>query len=77
MVTFGSKLRFLRENAELTQEALAKKAGIARVTLTRMETDAIKDPGWQMIQRLAAALGVSCEVFVDKPPPAKSKKARQ
>ena len=51
------RLRELREARFLSQQDLATKAGIARTTVTRLET-AQRQPTWQTLQRLAAALGV-------------------
>ena len=50
-------LRELRESAMLTQEELAKKAGINPVTLSRLETGA-HPPRFKTIRALARALKV-------------------
>jgi transcriptional regulator with XRE-family HTH domain len=51
-----TRLKAIRERKALTQEELAAKAGINRVTLARIETGA--EPFPATIRKLAAALGV-------------------
>ena len=50
-------LKELREQHFLTQEELAKKSGIAAVTINRLENDRQK-PSFKTIRKLATALGV-------------------
>jgi DNA-binding XRE family transcriptional regulator len=64
-MTFGERLKQLRVAAGMTQEELAKKAKIARVTLARLETN-VFGPSWQTALMLAKALGVGCEAFEGK-----------
>jgi transcriptional regulator with XRE-family HTH domain len=64
MSTFGLRLRELRAAAGLTQEALAKKAGLNRITVANLETDE-SIPSWPTVLALAKALGVGCEAFPD------------
>jgi transcriptional regulator with XRE-family HTH domain len=69
--TFAERLRGLRENAGLSQYALAKKSGLTKQALSRLELGE-REPTWQTVQLLAAALGVDCRAFVDpglQPPP--------
>lgn len=68
-MTFGQRLRQLREAAGLTQEALARAANLALSTIAKMETRAI-DPEWSTVQRLSRALGVSCAAFEQAASPA-------
>jgi DNA-binding XRE family transcriptional regulator len=51
------KLRVLREKSFITQDELAKAAGIALVTLNRLENNKQK-PSFKTIRKLAKALGV-------------------
>jgi transcriptional regulator with XRE-family HTH domain len=70
--TFADRLRALREEAGLSQYALARQAGLSKQGLSRLELGE-REPTWQTVQLLALALGVSCERFVDpglKPPEA-------
>jgi transcriptional regulator with XRE-family HTH domain len=62
--SFAGRLRELREQAGLTTYALAKKCGLTKQALYRLE-EGTNEPTWQTVQLLAAALAVSCEAFVD------------
>ena len=58
-------LRALRESASLSQVELARQAGIAAVTIVRLEGGR-HAPRRSTIRKLAAVLGVrSQELFVD------------
>jgi DNA-binding XRE family transcriptional regulator len=57
---FGKRVRQLREAASLTQDKLAKAAGIGRVTLVRIERGE-QSPRYENIIALADALGVPPE----------------
>jgi transcriptional regulator with XRE-family HTH domain len=54
---FAMRLKKLREARELTQAALAKKAGISRAYLARLEMGR-HDPHLSRLRKLAKALGV-------------------
>ncbi len=62
--SFAERLRGLREGAGLSQYALAKKSGLTKQALSRLELGE-REPTWQTVQLLAAALGVDCTSFVD------------
>lgn len=62
VVAFKDRLRELREAAGLTQYALAKKAGISKQAMNRLENGS-NQPTWDTVQLLATALGVSTEVL--------------
>src|SRR5262245_17437070 len=69
--TFGSRLRQLREKASLTQEQLAGKVGMHKLSISKLELDK-SEPSWPTVRALAKALGVSCSAFedtIDTPPP--------
>jgi transcriptional regulator with XRE-family HTH domain len=59
-ITFAVRLRRLRETAGLTTYALAKKCGLTKQTLYRLELGD-NEPTWQTVQLLA----VDCNAFVD------------
>src|SRR5690349_2193763 len=63
-VTFGQKLRILRETAKLTQAALAEKAQVSLRTVQSWEQDR-RSPVSPDFFRLTAALSASCEDFAD------------
>jgi transcriptional regulator with XRE-family HTH domain len=62
--TFAGRLRSLREAAGLSQYALAKRSGLSKQALSRLELGE-NEPIWTTVQRLAVALAVDCREFVD------------
>lgn len=58
----GKIIRFLREEKGLTQEELARMAGVERDQLSRYETGRRK-PSVERAIRLAQALQVNVEIF--------------
>ncbi len=52
----GYKIRECREAAGLSQEELAKKAGISRTTLSGLESGAIKTTTTSTLLKIASAL---------------------
>jgi transcriptional regulator with XRE-family HTH domain len=61
-LTFGSRLRSLRDAAGMTQEQLAVSVGITPLSLLRYENDQ-RVPRWDDVLRIAKALGVSVAAF--------------
>lgn len=53
----GRRVRQARTRADLTQELLARKAGLTRGSITNIESGAQAPPPYRLV-RLAAALGV-------------------
>jgi transcriptional regulator with XRE-family HTH domain len=62
--SFATRLQRQREAAGLSQYALAKRSGLSKQALSNLEMGR-REPSWDTVQRLAVALGVSCEVFTD------------
>jgi transcriptional regulator with XRE-family HTH domain len=61
-MTFGERLKELRERAGLTQSAAAEAAGVGLPTLKDYEGNR-RVPSLENAQSLARALGVSCQAF--------------
>jgi transcriptional regulator with XRE-family HTH domain len=61
---FAERLQLLRERAALSQYALARRAGLSKQALSRLEKGD-REPSWDTVQRIAAALGVDCTAFAD------------
>jgi len=61
---FAVRLKALRERKGLTQEALAKKAGVSRAYLARMEMGR-HDPPLSRLRKLAKALGVKVAKLIE------------
>lgn len=68
---FGPRLRALRTQAGLTVSALAIASGLHRTYIHALESGA-KAPSWDVVLRLAGALGVGVEAFAapESPPSA-------
>jgi transcriptional regulator with XRE-family HTH domain len=69
-----SLLEYLRENlvlgrakARLSQSELAKRAAIARTTLSRLESQEVDDVGLRTLGRLALALGTTITALLSAP----------
>src|SRR5215831_354917 len=60
--SFGARLKELRENRGLSQEALADRSGIPHHSVARIEQDR-KRPKWEEGLALCAALGASLDEF--------------
>lgn len=60
--TFAAKLKALREQAGLTQAALAARAGLTQQAVALLEAGA-RRPGLATAQALAQALGVTLAEF--------------
>jgi transcriptional regulator with XRE-family HTH domain len=60
---FAMRLKKLREKRGITQEALAKKAGVSRAYLARLEMGR-HDPPLSRLRKLAKALGVDIAALV-------------
>ncbi len=63
-MTFAERLRELREQAGMTQEALAAAAGMS-IGAVRNYEQGIREPYWRGVYQLSVALGVSSEAFRD------------
>ena len=60
----GKRIKILRENAHLTQEKLAEKAGISLDYLGKIEVS-INKPGIKTILKLANALDIPIKEFFE------------
>ncbi|HXN23229.1 MAG TPA: helix-turn-helix transcriptional regulator [Candidatus Dormibacteraeota bacterium] len=65
----GKRLRHLRSKAELTQEDLAGRVGVARHTIWRLEKGPAFNPRLRTIQAIAKALGVDVGYLLSAHPP--------
>jgi transcriptional regulator with XRE-family HTH domain len=61
---FAERLKRIREAAGMTQPQLAEKAGMNRFGVAKLE-QAEREPSWATVQKLARALGVTCQEFAD------------
>lgn len=58
MFELGARLRLLREERGLTQQALARAAGIATDMVSRLENGHYASPGLRTLRRIADGLGL-------------------
>ena len=65
-VTLGENVRVLRRRNFMTQEQLAKAAGISHRTLVNIETKRVTEPHFSTILKLAEALGVEPAQLVNQ-----------
>ena len=65
-MTLGEKVHLLRRRRNLTQQDLGQAAQIHVNTIARIERDEIRDPGGQMILRLARALETSTDYLLGR-----------
>ena len=61
-------VREMREDAELTQSALAKKAGTTQSVIARLEDAEYAGHSLRMLERIAAACGVALKLRAEKKP---------
>jgi transcriptional regulator with XRE-family HTH domain len=58
---FIMNLKSIRDKQKLTQEQLADLSGVDQSTISALETERMKSPSWQIVAKLAKALGVAPE----------------
>ncbi len=61
----GAKLRRLRKAKGLSQEELARRSGLLRVYIARIETGEVVSPRVETRRKLAKALGVPITEILD------------
>ncbi len=61
---FAERLAALRQAAGLSQYELARRTGLTRQTVSRLEMGD-REPGWDTVQLIAQVLGVTCSEFLN------------
>lgn len=64
MLSLGERIHLLRRRLDWTQRELAKAAAINLNNLARIERSEIRDPGGQVVARLAKALGTTTDYLL-------------
>jgi transcriptional regulator with XRE-family HTH domain len=80
MGSFAERLNVALRESGLTMYALAKRSGVSKQNMSKLAAGR-REPTWETVQRLALALGVSCDAFRDPeltlppqgPPPRKGR----
>ncbi len=63
----GSKIKELREKKKMSQEELAKEAGVSRTTLSNLENNVERATSTKTLLKIAKALGVTVDqIFFEK-----------
>jgi transcriptional regulator with XRE-family HTH domain len=62
LILLGSQVAELRRKSQLSQTALARKAGISRATLDALENGRARDLGFSKLTKLLAALGLELKL---------------
>ena len=69
LAKFKDKLKTYREARNFTVAELARASDVPRETIHRLESGE-RGPSWRVVQRLAKALGVRVDDFVEDRQPA-------
>ncbi|MHA1401826.1 MAG: helix-turn-helix domain-containing protein, partial [Candidatus Heimdallarchaeaceae archaeon] len=62
----AQNIKKYRQKLKLSQEELARKAGITYSTLIKLESGANKNPTVKTLQQLAKALGISIDQLLEE-----------
>ncbi|HEY0135097.1 MAG TPA: helix-turn-helix domain-containing protein [Nannocystis sp.] len=68
MVRLGQRIRAVREERGLTQQAVAKSAGIATDMVSRLENGHYTSPGLRTLLRIAEGMDVSLAMLLPDAP---------
>jgi len=60
----GDNIRKFRKKKGLSQDNLARLANIPYTTLTKIESNVVKQPSVQNVAKIAKALGVAIEELI-------------
>jgi transcriptional regulator with XRE-family HTH domain len=64
---FAGRLRELREQAGLSRQQLADRAGMQSAAGIRNLEQGIRKPSWETVIALCKALNVKCDAFLQEP----------
>lgn len=62
----ADNLRTLRDLRGMSQLELAEEVGVSRRTIARLEAAEVADPGVDLARNLAATLGVTLQMLVER-----------
>ena len=75
-MSIGDKVRATRKAAGISQEEVARRAGVSLNVINRLERDVILDPHYSTLRGIASALGVPVADLVREPPSREKMKPR-
>lgn len=61
----SSRIKYLREQHNISQQELAKSIGVSLRTIQRYESGCVKNPSNTVLQLIARCLGVSINFLID------------
>jgi transcriptional regulator with XRE-family HTH domain len=64
-MTFGERVKEIRAAQRITQERLAYKADVSRVTIARFEKESQEHTTWQNVAKLARAFGLTVDELME------------
>ena len=64
--SISANIRKFRKQNKLSQDALARKAGIPYTTLSKIEIGVIKNPSVLITAKIAEALNISIDKLLEK-----------
>lgn len=59
--TLGAVIKDARDERGLSQKALEDLSGVGQRTISGIETGEVRNPGWEIVARLAHALDLSVD----------------
>ncbi|HAU66280.1 TPA: hypothetical protein DCW61_02965 [Candidatus Uhrbacteria bacterium] len=62
--TIGSKIKAWRAKKDMTQDELAKKAGIPYPTLAKIESGAVQNPSIDTVTKIANGFGIGIDNLI-------------
>jgi transcriptional regulator with XRE-family HTH domain len=65
--SLGERLRAVRKARDLSQEALAREAGVSLNLVNKLERGVVTDPHYSTLSGIAGALGVSLAELIEEP----------
>jgi transcriptional regulator with XRE-family HTH domain len=63
-MTLGERVFQMRRAQGITQERLAEKSDVGRITIVKLESGAQRTATWETVARLAKAFGLTLDEFV-------------
>jgi transcriptional regulator with XRE-family HTH domain len=65
--SLGERVRSVRKTRDISQEALAREAGVSLNLVNKLERGVVTDPHYSTLSGIARALGVSVQSLVQEP----------
>ena len=63
-MSLGKTIKHLRERSRMTSAELARRAGVTKPTISKLEDESAKNPTLDNLKKIASALGVSVAYLI-------------